>query len=81
MSRPAFLSIMVEARETRIIAFKFVEVVSLVLVTLTEIVVFITSGLASSSNASRYGFLNRTGAISVLRLGTGSPYKLKVYYL
>ncbi len=46
------------------VAKRVVEVVSLVFLTLTEAVVFITSGLAGSSNASNFGFINRTGAVS-----------------
>ena len=41
-----------------------VEVISLALLTLTEAVVFITSGLAGATNAGAYGFINRTGAVS-----------------
>lgn len=40
------------------------EVVSLAFLTLTEIVVFITNGLSGSSNASKFGFVNGTAAIS-----------------
>ena len=41
-----------------------VEVISLVLLTVTEIAVFVTNGLSGSGNAGSFGFINRTGAIS-----------------
>lgn len=59
------------------------EVVSLAFLTLTEIVVFITNGLSGSSNASKFGFVNGTAAISdkyytqvssQLHIYTGAPY-------
>ena len=40
------------------------EKVSLICLTLTEIVVFITNGLSATSNASKFGFINSTGDIS-----------------
>jgi len=46
------------------VAWLTAEVISLVFLTLTEAVVFITSGLAGSSNAGAYGFINTTGSVS-----------------
>ena len=40
------------------------EVTFLILLSLTEIAVFVVSGLSGSSGASEFGFINRTGEIS-----------------
>ncbi len=40
------------------------EIISLVFLTVTEIAVFVTNGLSSAGNPSRFGFINNTGAIS-----------------
>jgi len=40
------------------------EVTFLILLSLTEIAVFVASGLSGSSDADKFGFINRTGEIS-----------------